>query len=182
MKDYRDIEGWFNYESVFNFLLDTCLPNGTFVECGAWLGKSSAYLADVAAQKNINVIIVDSWLGSASERDDSHKLATTKDIYQIFLDNMGDRKFNHMKALSCEASLHFDNESCDVVFIDMEHTYDAVKNDIELWLPKVRTGGYLAGHDYSPTWSGVVKAVDEKFGKDNIKTGDACWMYKKGTL
>jgi hypothetical protein len=92
---------------------------------------------------------------------------------------MGDRKFDHIQALSSEASLQFENESCDVVFIDMEHTYEAVKNDIDLWLPKVKLGGYLAGHDYSPDWYGVVRAVDEKLGKENIKAAFGCWIYKK---
>jgi hypothetical protein len=182
MKDYQNIDGWFNYEAIFNFLLDTCSPNGTFVECGAWLGKSSAYLADVAAQKNVNVTIVDSWLGSVNERDSSHKLAVETDIYKIFLDNMGDRKFNHIRALSSEASLQFENESCDVVFIDMEHTYTAVTKDIDLWLPKVKVGGYLSGHDYSADWHDVVRAVDEKLGKENIKTDMCCWIYKKQSL
>ena len=51
----------------------------------------------------------------------------------------------------------------------MEHTYTAVTKDIDLWLPKVKVGGYLSGHDYSADWHDVVRAVDEKLGKENIK-------------
>src|SRR5688572_21614184 len=36
----------------------------------------------------------------------------------------------------------------DFVFIDADHGYQAVKEDIELWRPKVRPGGWLGGHDY----------------------------------
>jgi hypothetical protein len=92
--------------------------------------------------------------------------------------NMGTRKFKDIKSLSHESSTQFNDESCDVVFIDMEHTYNAVKNDIELWLPKVKVGGYLAGHDYVKGWGGVIKAVDEKFG-NKITVDQNCWIYRK---
>ena len=178
MKPYSEINGWFNHEKVYDFLVSSCPKGGTFVECGAWLGKSSAYLADISEYKKIHVWIVDSWQGSSNELDTHHKLVKHSDIYSSFLENMRDRNFKHLKALSCEASLHFDNESCDVVFIDMEHTYEAVKNDIELWLPKVKSGGYLAGHDYQTSWQGVMQAVDEKFG-NNVKIDNTCWIYRK---
>lgn len=182
MKYSHEINGWFNYHNVYDFLVQKCPTSGVFVECGAWLGQSSAYLIDKASHKNINVTVVDSWRGSANELQGEHGLATTTDIYKIFINNMGNRKYESIKALSCEASLHFENESCDIVFIDMEHTYTAVKNDIELWLPKVKVGGYLAGHDYSNDWLGVIQAVDEKFGKDNIMIQETCWIYKKESL
>jgi hypothetical protein len=178
MKAYSEINGWFTHEDVYRFLVSECSFCGTFVECGAWLGKSSAYLVDISEYKNLNVWIVDSWQGSPNELDTHHKLIKRADIYASFLSNMGNRNFKHLKALSCEASLHFDNESCDVVFIDMEHTYEAVKNDIELWLPKVKSGGYLAGHDYQTSWQGVMQAVDEKFG-NNITVDNTCWIYRK---
>jgi hypothetical protein len=182
MKYSHEIDGWFNYAGVYDFLIDQCPASGVFIECGAWLGKSSSYLIDKALNKNIDVTIIDSWKGSINELQTTQNIATQMDIYEVFLNNMGNRKYESMKALSYEASLHFDNESCDVVFIDMEHTYNAVKNDIELWLPKVKTGGYLAGHDYSNDWLGVIQAVDEKLGKDNIRIQDTCWIYKKESL
>lgn len=46
----------------------------------------------------------------------------------------------------------------EVVFLDADHRYENVKADIVAWKPKARI---LAGHDYSPCWEGVVKAVNE---------------------
>jgi hypothetical protein len=178
MKVYSEIDGWFDYEKVYDFLVSTCSTGGTFVECGAWLGKSSAYLADISEAKQVNLYIVDSWKGSPNELYSDHKLARTNDVHALFITNMGTRKFKDIKALSHEASTQFNDESCDVVFIDMEHTYNAVKNDIELWLPKVKVGGYLAGHDYTKGWDGVIKAVDEKF-RDKITIDTNCWIYRK---
>ena len=54
--------------------------------------------------------------------------------------------------------------SLDLVFLDGDHTYDAVKEDIAAWLPKVRRGGVLAGHDYSLHCFGVIQAVHELSG------------------
>lgn len=54
--------------------------------------------------------------------------------------------------------------SLDFVFIDADHSYEGVKQDIESWSPKVKKGGWITGHDYAPYWRGVVRAVDEAFG------------------
>jgi len=46
------------------------------------------------------------------------------------------------------------------LIIDADHTYEAVKKDIELWKPLIRKGGILSGHDYG-MYHEVNKAVDE---------------------
>lgn len=181
MKNHEEIQGWFNYKNVYNFLVTKVPDDGIFVECGAWLGSSSSYLCDIA-QDRIKVFIVDTWKGSPDELNSTHRLATTTDIFKIFIDNMGERSFTPIRMDSCEASLQFNNESCDVVYIDMTHTYEAVKRDIECWLPKVKIGGYIAGHDYAFYAPGVIKAVDEFF-KDRITImDDNSWVVKKESL
>lgn len=182
MKKTEEIQGWFNYRGVFDFLESQVPDNGVFVECGAWLGKSSSYLCDIA-QGRIEIFIVDSWKGSDNELQSTHKLATEVDIYSIFCENMGNRKFKALRKLSVEAVKDFKNESCDVIFIDMNHSYESVKEDIKLWLPKVKKGGYLAGHDYFNIKNDsdpVASAVHNVLGSENVKgMGANCWVYKK---
>jgi hypothetical protein len=181
MKNTAEIDGWFNYEKTYDFLLSTIPDNGIFVECGAWLGKSSSYLCD-QSKNRIRVFIVDSWQGSKNETETTHKLAKQQDIYSIFINNMGDRHFRPIKKLSQEAVLDFEDNSCDVIFIDMTHSYEDVLQDINMWLPKVKIGGYLAGHDYDKHWPGVIKAVNKVFGlppNSNLTTQDTCWIYHK---
>lgn len=178
MKETKDINGWFSFESVYDFLTSSIPDGGVFVECGAWLGKSSSYLCDIS-KKRINIYIVDTWKGSASETDGPHSLALTHDIHSMFLSNMGNRKFTAIKKTSEEASKDFEDNSCDVVFIDMEHTFDAVLKDIQLWLPKVKVGGYIAGHDYTDHFPGVVKAVRHSFDLSEIVQKLDCWIVKK---
>ena len=49
----------------------------------------------------------------------------------------------------------------DLIFIDGFHAYDPLKADIAAWLPKLRSPGILAGHDYGLFWPGVCDAVHE---------------------
>ena len=74
-----------------------------------------------------------------------------------------------------EAIKYFEDNSIDMVFIDADHTYEAVKYDIERWLPK--TTKLISGHDYNdPGHPGVKQAVDEKF-KD-VEVIDTIWFKK----
>lgn len=175
MKDYTEIKGWFNHLKSYDHLIEQCPEGGTMVELGAWLGKSSSYLVDKAV--NRNVIIIDSWKGSPNELTSTHKLATEVDIYEVFKRNMGERTYKSIRGLSSEVVSQFEDESLDVVFIDLTHTYESVKEDIGLWLPKVKRGGILSGHDYEDSWPGVVKAVDEMLPTRTIM--ENCWIFRK---
>jgi predicted O-methyltransferase YrrM len=71
-----------------------------------------------------------------------------------------------MRKRTVEAAEAFEDGYFDFVFIDADHSHQAVKEDIAAWRPKVRPGGWLGGHDYHPKkFPGVVSAVKEVFGK-----------------
>ena len=53
------------------------------------------------------------------------------------------------------------SENLDFVYIDGNHEYEFVKDDIANYYPLVREGGILAGHDYTPGNPGVIQAVNE---------------------
>lgn len=40
------------------------------------------------------------------------------------------------------------DNTLDFCFIDADHRYEAVNQNIELWLPKIKSGGIICGHDY----------------------------------
>ncbi|KAA8371353.1 MULTISPECIES: class I SAM-dependent methyltransferase [Leuconostoc] len=65
--------------------------------------------------------------------------------------------------------------------MDANHSYKHVMQDIEIWLPKVKSGGYFAGHDFEyPDLPDVKHAVDEILGIENIKIcDDYVWFYRK---
>jgi len=70
------------------------------------------------------------------------------------------------------------NESLDFVYIDANHRYEYVKEDIEAYYPKVKIGGVIGGHDFKDQEPGVIRAVFEKFG-DNIQSKDWDWWVVK---
>ena len=76
-------------------------------------------------------------------------------------------------------SIYKDN-SIDFVFIDGGHEYEQVYADIIAWLPKLKIGGYISGHDYLEPSCGVKKAVDEIFKNyaHQIITGNFGWVIQ----
>lgn len=74
----------------------------------------------------------------------------------------------------------FEDHSLDLVFIDGDHSYQGVSDDIKAWLPKIKFGGYIGGHDFDePRFSGVREAVEENFNMDEIELGDDyTWFYR----
>lgn len=98
-----------------------------------------------------------------------------------YVEKYSPRAFAHRMG-SLEAAAEVEDESIDIVFIDGLHTYEGVKADIEAWEPKVRSGGLISGHDYMGhvRHAGVQKAVDERFGAENISRGpDLVWYIYK---
>jgi len=65
---------------------------------------------------------------------------------------------------SVDAARQIPRNWFDFVFIDANHEYKYVKQDIEVWAPCIRHGGLLCGHDW--TMAGVNKAVKEFAGKE----------------
>jgi len=47
----------------------------------------------------------------------------------------------------------------DFIFIDGNHTYKHVWQDLSLWIPKIKPGGLIMGHDWRKGFDGVVRAV-----------------------
>lgn len=69
------------------------------------------------------------------------------------------------------------NRSLDFVFIDAGHGYEAVRDDIRNWAPKLRKDGCLMGHDYDEArHPGVVRAVDQAFGGFAVQLPHSIWM------
>ena len=72
---------------------------------------------------------------------------------------------------STEAAEKIKDGTLDYVFIDAEHNYESAMNDIKTWLPKVKSGGIISGHNYGDnTYNGVTRAVNECFPV--VETGD----------
>ena len=75
-----------------------------------------------------------------------------------------------VEKFSVEAVRGFREETLDFVFIDGNHEYPYVKEDIEKWTPIVRKGGIVSGHDYYVTKTGnvgIIRAVNDYVAQYN---------------
>ena len=70
---------------------------------------------------------------------------------------------------------NFTDEFFDVIYIDADHSYESVKNEIRLYEPKCKW--IIGGHDYGvDEHPGVTDAVNEAFGKPTITFTDSSWF------
>ena len=148
------------------------------VEVGTWTGSTSMYL--LKHFPTLRLICVDPY---RVQQDDAAQICVCKtqeqydalynSLVQKFSKLFGNRTI-WIRKTSAEASKEIKDKSLDFVFIDGNHAYEFVKQDIVLWAPKVRCGGIICGHDIQR--EGVQKAVEEVLGKYK-QIGRKCW-YK----
>jgi hypothetical protein len=62
----------------------------------------------------------------------------------------------------------------DFIYIDGNHDFNSVEADIRLYLPHIRKGGIIGGHDFTPNLNGVIYAVIKHFG-DNFSCSESDW-------
>jgi predicted O-methyltransferase YrrM len=177
---YQSLEGWFNMEEQYLELLDETPEGGTFVELGCYKGKSTSFIGvEIHKRKrDIDFFAVDSFMGATNSTDENEVKAYVgiSDIEQTYNENVAPigNKITTIKSLSHEASQYFEDKSVDVIFIDAGHSREAVKKDIDCWLPKMKPNGIMAGHDYT-AWDGVNRAVKEIFSEPH-KVENDCWF------
>lgn len=176
-----ETNNWFNYQSFYN-MISSNEDFNTFVELGVWKGHSISYLANNLRNKpNVKIYAVDifeDWNKNINVLDE------VKHINEIYNTNLKNKNVRDMiidiKSISWEAASQFEDETVDFVFIDADHSYESVLKDIQNWLPKIRKGGIISGHDfrYDQNGMGVVKAVNEVFNEFNLHDGGV-WYHKK---
>jgi hypothetical protein len=165
----NDIDGWMSRMEL-NWLLDTAKGMTSVVEVGSWKGRSTHALLTSGA----SVTAVDTWKGTKNELAGPHKEAKEHDILaDDFLPNVG--AFPNLtvwKMDSLSAAARLKDKSVDMVFLDGDHTTEAVRADIKAWLPKARK--YICGHDWQ--LHSVQEAVTEVFGEPD--TAGTIWLKK----
>lgn len=127
--------------------------------------------------------LIDPWCGYG-DMDGHGVIGDNSDAQKCYehavkiMKEFGD-KIIFIRAMSENAVKAIPN-NVDFVYIDGNHRYEYVKRDIELYYPKVKAGGMLAGHDFKSGEAGVQRAVEEFFGKDyNTPSKEWDWCHTK---
>ncbi len=172
----------FDFADIYDRAVAEVADGGVFVEVGSFLGRSTAYLADAVRRsgKSVTLYAVDTWEGAD---DITGRMAGEMQqdgfpLYERFVANVAacglTRYVRPVRCDSVAAADRFADGSVDFVFIDADHSCEAVYADIAAWWPKVKPGGVIAGHDYDER--GVKTAVDAVFGPGHA-TSLRSWAY-----
>jgi hypothetical protein len=146
------------------------------IEIGSYVGDSTQIFAARCSLINC----VDPWRNGYDPTDESSH-AWPMSIVEHQFDQLR-KKFTGIikyKMDSASAVLDFKDRSLDFIYIDGNHLYDFVKKDIEIWLPKLKKPGFIAGHDYgNKSTPGVKFAVNEILGEPDAMFSDKSWVKK----
>lgn len=186
--DFEEVPGWFDYAPLYDRLIQEAPDNSRIVELGNWHGRSLLHLAQRVREsgKKIQLFGVDWGHGTQTLPDGIAKTRQDgrENTAACLAENLQRFGFSDIVTqIVCSSEIGaslFPEQSLYCVFIDADHTYDSVRRDIELWLPKIQLGGVLAGHDYDWDTEDVKKAVMDFFGKDcRSQTAPICWEVRK---
>ena len=146
------------------------------VEVGVFNGFYSEVLMETIP--NLRLWGVDPYMVYEGYRD--HKFVKSMQDAEAFAHGLleGYPQYEFLKMTSQEAAMKFDPNSLDFVFIDGNHAFEYVKEDLELWTPKVKSGGIVSGHDYYVTPHGnvgVIRAVNDFVASNNYMLQTTDW-------
>jgi len=139
---YPQIDGMIMKEER-EWLYDRATENDSIVEIGSWMGMSTHCLLSGCKGP---VYAIDHFLGTPDEIDGSMAFAKTGKLHKVFMQNVG--HFPNLKVLRMPSHIavqQFKPKSIDMVFIDGDHRYDAVMEDLKIWTPICKK--FLCGHD-----------------------------------
>lgn len=113
------------------------------VEVGCFRGVSTAIFASCVKQ----VLAVDPWTSSVGYTDlPLDMVAEAEKQFDAML--LITPNIVKIRKLSVDAAKDFEDGFLDAVYIDGDHRAEAVAEDLAAWIPKVKKGGLIMGHDF----------------------------------
>ena len=168
---------WEHDIKAYRSIMNEVPIGGTICELGPWKGRSLCSVADIIIKRKLNVIAVDIFTGTAHE-EDLVRQGKESDIEAIFRSNM--KRFGldpvvHRMTTN-EASKLIEDGSLDLCFIDADHSFKGITEDLFYWIPKVKKGGLIGGHDYNGmAWPDVRKVVDTMWREVRYEYPSLVW-------
>lgn len=149
-------------------------PENTIIaEIGSYAGESIELFFKSGRVKQ--VFAIDPWKGN-------YNYATSPQVSDfVLVENAFDERIKNKNVIKLKMAMKeaFDLlPELDVVYIDGNHAYNCVLEDIRLSLQKIKNGGIICGHDYNYQNPGVIQAVNEIFKRPDKVFSDYSWMVK----
>jgi len=163
-------------------------------EIGVYLGEFSAKFC----KAGLKMYSIDPWM-SFEGQGRREKLQEVQDgYYETTKKNLAPYPNSTIiRKTSMDAVKNFKDGSLDFAYIDGDHTFRFVAEDVYEWTKKVRSGGVVCGHDYwhtPPTANNVLCHVDVIvdayvklygienfyiFGREKAEWRKPSWMFIK---
>ena len=144
---YEADSSWWQHVPIAHWLVENLQPK-LIVELGTHYGVSFFSFCEAANEYSPSTFIyaIDTWKG------DEHAGFYEEDIYEVVSNHQ--EKYHKLRSRLVrssfdEAAEKFQNEIIDILHIDGLHTYEAVRHDFRIWLPKVKEGGTIIFHDWN---------------------------------
>ncbi|CAD7948195.1 unnamed protein product [Amoebophrya sp. A120] len=166
------------WEIVNSLLSEYGIEELRVVEVGVFAGHFSKFLLEKFPK--LQLIGIDPYIGTdetfpgdySQTLDPSIAYSNAMAIYE----ESGPGRATLWPTTSLEAVKNVPDQSIHAVFVDGCHFYHCVEEDLRLWIPKIMPGGLVLGHDFSPQWPGVVRAVWENRPNQRVFLA-MDWMY-----
>lgn len=190
------IDGWFGTdEGAWIASQVKALPKGSKVaSIGAWHGRSSRFIADNLSEGS-QLWDVDTFNGSSGEPE-MHGTAhwdRGDHAFQWYWCNLHEHiergrvvpvRMDSQNAATTLGHLIEKGklDKFSLIFVDGDHSEEGIKKDVEAWLPLLKEGGILCGHDYykeneGPYWVHVRQYIEDKFPTVE-KSATSIWHVK----
>ena len=164
---------WFGLVFSVDWMFTEIFKTGDLklLEIGVYKGESTSVFASSGIFDKI--FCIDPFEGkekAIEELNDDWKTVKT----QFYTNTRHWDNINLIQDYSFNQVNNFPDKYFDVIYMDADHSYDALKRDIEMYLPKCKK--VIGGHDYGNQHPDVVTVVNELFGSPDIVFCDGSWF------
>lgn len=119
----------------------------TGAEIGVYCGDFSRVLCE--GNPDLELLCVDRWAPYRSRKSGKMIFTTATRAYEAAKIQLAPFRATLIRKPSVDAARDVPDGSLDFVYLDADHWFDPVIADLQAWIPKVRKGGVVAGHDYT---------------------------------
>lgn len=197
---------WFNFQDIYDEAVRTAPPDAILVECGSFWGQSAIYLAEAAKIANetrgldLRVYCCDLWdmrpennpplfdqmLGGSESKVHAQFHKSLFETFSHYVDETrlspNPLRILRMESLEAVGAIRgiarATGRPVHFIFLDDDHDYDYVKQEIQWWVPLMSAGGIIAGHDFTEEFDGVRRATREYFGADRVEVQGSSWIVR----
>lgn len=178
-----DTQSWGGFDEIFGRLIAALRPSRIY-ELGTWRGWSAITMARACREHGVacqEIVCIDTWLGSTgmlirkraggvipspnrSMLDRRHGYPRCYDRFLANVIHTGCQDLITPLAASTDVGtsvLRAIGLPADLIYLDANHSYESVRGDLNACWPLLAPGGVLLAHDYTTSFPGCLRAIDE---------------------